>query len=60
MKTSDDELSDQEAINLYNALRQTYGERLPNFHHSPLEFEYYVRMYRFSESLKKYQNINRQ
>jgi hypothetical protein len=49
-----EEMSDQEAISLYSALKRTYGERLPNFHHSPLEFEYFVKLYRFQQDLNKY------
>ena len=48
------ELSDQEAISLYNALKRTYGELLPNFHYNPLQFEHFVKLYRFQQVLDKY------
>ena len=49
-----EELSDQEAISLYNALKRTYGELLPNFHYNPLQFEHFVKLYRFQQVLDKY------
>ena len=39
-------MSDEEALKLYDAMLEHFGE-LPNFEHHPLQFANCVRMYRY-------------
>lgn len=42
-------MTDEEAIQFYNAMLEHFGE-LPNFEHEPIRFASYVKMYKYYKS----------
>ena len=40
-------VSDEEIVKAYEEMVEMWGDNLPNFEHHPIQFAYYVRMYKF-------------
>jgi hypothetical protein len=40
-------MTDEQALEFYNELKEHFGDKLPNFEHYPRQFAYYVRLYRY-------------
>ena len=40
-------MTDEEIEKAYNEMVEMWGDKLPNPEHHPIQFNYYVRMYKF-------------
>ena len=40
-------MTSEEIEAAYNEMIELWGDKLPNFEHEPIRFEYYVRMYKY-------------
>ena len=40
-------MTDQEIQIMYNDMKAEFGDHLPNFEHSPIQFAYYVKLFKF-------------
>lgn len=43
-------MTDQELIQLYEEMKQVFGDKLPNPEHHPLVFAYYLRLYLYTKT----------
>lgn len=48
-------MTDEEMMKIYEDMKKTFGDDLdiPNPEHSPMVFEYFLRVFRYYESLQK-------
>lgn len=40
-------MTDEQALEVYNQMKDHFEDRLPNFEHYPRQFAYYVRLYQY-------------
>jgi len=40
-------MSEQELFDLYNKMRERWGEALPDPEHEPIRFQYYIKLYNY-------------
>lgn len=40
-------MTDQEALDFYDELVKEFGDKLPNPEQQPIEFKYYVKLYKY-------------
>ena len=40
-------MTDEQALEFYNELKDHFGDKLPDFEHYPKTFTYYVKLYRY-------------
>lgn len=40
-------MTDDEVLFHYQQMEQTFGDKLPNPEHQPIEFKYYVKLYNY-------------
>jgi hypothetical protein len=45
-------MTDEQALILYVAMEEEFGDNLPNFEHHPIQFAYYVKLFRYIQSTK--------
>ena len=41
------EMTDQEALDMYEEIKKVYGDALPHPDHHPIMFAYYVKLYKY-------------
>ena len=46
-------MTDEEALFMYEKMKQHYGQKLPDPEHSPLEFAYFVKLYKYYHENKQ-------
>lgn len=40
-------MSDEEILTIYEKMKEEYGDRLPDPEHSPIQFAYFVKLYKY-------------
>ena len=40
-------MTDQEALKMYEEMKEVYGDALPHPDHNPILFAYYVKLYKY-------------
>jgi hypothetical protein len=46
-------MTDQEALDFYNELKEWYGDNLANFEHYPRQFSMQVKLYKYYKERKQ-------
>jgi len=42
-------MSDEQAYEIYDQMKKVYGDKLPNPIHFPNSFEYYLKLFKYSD-----------
>lgn len=45
-------MNEKEVLEIYDKMIKEFGDKLPSPNHCPKEFEYYVKLYKYSERRK--------
>jgi hypothetical protein len=46
-------MTDERALILYVAMEEEFGDMLPNFEHHPIQFAYYVKLFKLIHHVQK-------
>jgi len=46
-------MNDEQALILYTAMEEEFGDMLPNFEHHPIQFAYYVKLFKLIQNVQK-------
>jgi hypothetical protein len=46
-------MTDEQALILYVAMEEEFGDMLPNFEHHPIQFAYYVKLFKLINQVKQ-------
>jgi hypothetical protein len=46
-------MTDEQAMILYVAMEEEFGDMLPNFEHHPIQFAYYVKLFKLIQHVQK-------
>lgn len=46
-------MTDEQVLMLYVAMEEEFGDMLPNFEHYPIQFAYYVKLFRLIKRANK-------
>jgi hypothetical protein len=46
-------MTEEQALALYAAMEAEFGDKLPNFEHHPIQFAYYIRLFKLIQKNAK-------
>jgi len=46
-------MTDEQALTLYVAMEAEFGDKLPDFEHHPIQFAYYVKLFKLIKQVEQ-------
>lgn len=46
-------MTNEQALVLYTAMKEEFGDMLPNFEHHPIQFAYYIKLFKLIQHVQK-------